>query len=168
MRDAAAVISCRLIIVEVKLHFALQRLCIETCYKCRQGRYNLDPGVKFFATPPVHGSLCRFVDHPEDFCHNMPDSMTFEEGALIEPLANALFACMRARVGPGKSVAILGAGTMGEDSAIVSLPVGITCACTYHMQRYSKIFEVLYAAVFTETPWLIVEGMSIYRPVSVY
>ena len=44
--------------------------------------------------------------------------MTFEEGALIEPLANALFACMRARVGPGKSVAILGAGTMGKDSAL--------------------------------------------------
>ena len=81
---------------------------------CRQGRYNLDPGVRFFATPPVHGSLCRYVDHPEDFCHEMPDGMDYEEGALIEPLANALFACMRARVGPGKSVAILGAGTMGE------------------------------------------------------
>ena len=80
----------------------------------RQGRYNLDPAVRFFATPPVHGSLCRYVDHPEDFCHEMPDSMSFEEGSLIEPLANALFACMRARVGPGKSVAILGAGTMGE------------------------------------------------------
>lgn len=44
----------------------------------------------------------------------MPDGMDFEEGALIEPLANAFFACLRARVQPGKKVAILGAGTMGE------------------------------------------------------
>lgn len=53
------------------------------------------------------------MDHPEDFCHEMPAGMSFEEGAIIEPLANALFACMRARAAPGKSVAILGAGTMG-------------------------------------------------------
>ncbi len=30
----------------------------------REGRYNLDPGVVFSATPPHHGTLMRFVDHP--------------------------------------------------------------------------------------------------------
>lgn len=56
---------------------------------CRQGRYNLDPGVKFFATPPVHGSLARYVDHPADFCFKMPDSLSYEQGAMVEPLSNA-------------------------------------------------------------------------------
>ena len=56
---------------------------------CRQGRYNLDPDVKFFATPPVHGSLARYVDHPADFCFKMPDSLSYEQGAMVEPLSNA-------------------------------------------------------------------------------
>lgn len=56
---------------------------------CRQGRYNLDPNVKFFATPPVHGSLARFVDHPADFCFKLPDALSYEQGAMVEPLSNA-------------------------------------------------------------------------------
>ena len=59
------------------------------CRLCRQGRYNLDPDVKFFATPPVHGSLARYVDHPADFCFKMPDSLSYEQGAMVEPLSNA-------------------------------------------------------------------------------
>ncbi|KAL0024272.1 hypothetical protein WJX79_001692 [Trebouxia sp. C0005] len=79
----------------------------------RQGRYNLDPDVKFFATPPVHGSLARYVDHPADFCFKMPDSLSYEQGAMVEPLSNAVHACRRGGVGPGKKVAILGAGPIG-------------------------------------------------------
>jgi len=45
--------------------------------------------VKFFATPPVHGSLARYVDHPADFCFKMPDSLSYEQGAMVEPLSNA-------------------------------------------------------------------------------
>lgn len=56
---------------------------------CRQGRYNLDPNVKFFATPPVHGSLARYVDHPADFCFKLPDALSYEQGAMVEPLSNA-------------------------------------------------------------------------------
>ena len=70
--------------------------------------------MKFFATPPVHGSLAKFVDHPEDFCFTLPETLSYEEGAMIEPLSNGIHACKRAGVGPGKSVAILGAGPMGE------------------------------------------------------
>ncbi len=74
----------------------------------------MDPDVKFFATPPVHGSLAKFVDHPEDFCFTLPDSLSYEEGAMIEPLSNGIHACRRAGVAPGKTVAILGAGPMGK------------------------------------------------------
>ena len=80
----------------------------------RAGRYNLDPDVRFFATPPVHGSLAKYVDHPEDFCFPLPDKLSYEEGAMIEPLSNGIHACKRAGVAPGKTVAILGAGPMGK------------------------------------------------------
>ena len=83
---------------------------------CRAGRYNLDPDVKFFATPPTHGSLAKFVDHPEDFTFVLPDGVSYEEAAMVEPLSNGIQACRRAGVGPGKTLAILGAGPMGQCS----------------------------------------------------
>lgn len=59
------------------------------CWACRQGRYNLDPNIKFFSLPPVHGALRKFVDHPADFCFKLPSCLTFEQGALVEPLSIA-------------------------------------------------------------------------------
>ncbi len=50
----------------------------------------------------------------EDFCFELPDDLSYEEGAMIEPLSNGIHACRRAGVEPGKTVAILGAGPMGE------------------------------------------------------
>ncbi|GAB4813511.1 hypothetical protein N2152v2_000557 [Parachlorella kessleri] len=80
---------------------------------CRVGRYNLDPDIKFFATPPFHGSLAKFVDHPADWCYKLPENMSHEEGAMCEPLSVGIHACQRGGVGPGKRVAILGAGPIG-------------------------------------------------------
>jgi hypothetical protein len=37
-------------------------------------RYNLDPDIQFFATPPVHGSLATFVHHPAELCYKLPAS----------------------------------------------------------------------------------------------
>lgn len=80
----------------------------------RAGRYNLDPGMRYFATPPVHGALARYVDHPAYQCFKMPHNVSFEEGAMVEPLSNGMQACRRGEVKPGKSVLILGAGPMGK------------------------------------------------------
>lgn len=80
---------------------------------CREGRYNLCPDIKFFATPPHHGSLMEYVDHPADFCFVLPPNVSFEEGAMCEPLSVGVHACRRGEVCPGKSVAILGAGPIG-------------------------------------------------------
>ncbi|KAK2076783.1 hypothetical protein QBZ16_005009 [Prototheca wickerhamii] len=80
---------------------------------CREGRYNLDPSIKFFATPPVHGSLANYVDHPADYCFKLPESMDYELGAMCEPLSVGVHACRRGGVCPGKRVLVLGAGPIG-------------------------------------------------------
>jgi hypothetical protein len=56
-------------------------------------RYNLDPDIQFFATPPVHGSLATFVDHPAELCYKLPPSVSLEEGAMCEPLSVGVHAC---------------------------------------------------------------------------
>lgn len=39
------------------------------CSFCKEGRYNLCPDMKFAATPPYDGSLCRYFVHAADFCY---------------------------------------------------------------------------------------------------
>src|SRR5882724_11256124 len=56
----------------------------------RLGLYNLDPAVRFWATPPVHGCLRPSVVHPAAFTFKVPDNVTFAEAALVEPLAVGL------------------------------------------------------------------------------
>lgn len=94
------------------------------CSAAREGRYNLDPDIHFFATPPVHGSLATFVDHPAELCYKLPQGVTLEEGAMCEPLSVGIHACRRAQVQPGKKVAILGSGPIGLITAMVAAAFG--------------------------------------------
>ncbi|KAJ1253986.1 hypothetical protein BS78_07G216200 [Paspalum vaginatum] len=83
------------------------------CRHCRGGRYNLCEDMRFFATPPVHGSLAHQVVHPADLCFKLPDGVSLEEGAMCEPLSVGVHACRRAGVGPETAVLVLGAGPIG-------------------------------------------------------
>lgn len=87
------------------------------CQQCRTGRYNLCPDVRFFATPPVDGAFTRYLVIDEDFAHPVPDVLSDEAAALIEPLSVGIWATRRTRVGPGDDVLVTGAG-----------PIGLLCA----------------------------------------
>lgn len=95
-----------------------------SCQICKRGRYNLCPDVKFAATPPVHGSLARYIVHPASFCYRLPDSMSFDDAALLEPLSVGIHACRRAGVTIGSTVLITGAGTVGLVSMIAAKAAG--------------------------------------------
>ncbi|XP_018014711.1 sorbitol dehydrogenase [Hyalella azteca] len=99
------------------------------CSLCRGGRYNLCPRMRFHATPPVDGTLTRYFVHPADFCFRLPDHMSAEDGALLEPLAVAVHSCRRARVGPQSRVLVTGAGPIGQVSVLVAKAMGATHIC---------------------------------------
>src|SRR5512136_2705068 len=90
----------------------------------RLGCYNLDPAVRFWATPPVHGCLRPTVVHPEAFTFKLPDNVSFGEGAMVEPLAVGLHAANKARLRPGDVAVVLGAGTIGTLTALAALAGG--------------------------------------------
>ncbi|XP_045467275.1 sorbitol dehydrogenase-like [Harmonia axyridis] len=83
------------------------------CTYCKEGSYHLCPKIFFCATPPDDGNLSRYYCHAADFCHKIPDHMSFEEGALMEPLSVGVHACRRANVCVGSTVLVLGAGPIG-------------------------------------------------------
>lgn len=90
----------------------------------REGIYNLDPAVRFWATPPIHGCLTPFVVHPAAFTFRMPDNVSFGEGAIVEPLAIGLQAAKKAALKPGDVAVVIGAGTIGAMTALAALAGG--------------------------------------------
>ncbi|XP_028999900.1 sorbitol dehydrogenase [Betta splendens] len=90
----------------------------------KNGRYNLSPSIFFCATPPDDGNLCRYYKHNASFCYKLPDNVTYEEGALIEPLSVGIHACRRAGVTLGSTVLICGAGPIGLVSLLVAKAMG--------------------------------------------
>jgi len=96
------------------------------CKFCRSGHYNLCPDVHFLATPPIDGSLAQFIEHASDFVYKMPEHMSYEEGALLEPLSVAVHACDRGGVKAGSHVLITGAGPVGMVCLLVARASGAT------------------------------------------
>jgi L-iditol 2-dehydrogenase len=83
------------------------------CSVCKSGRYNLCEDVRFLATPPVNGALCKYLVHAAEFCHKLPDHLSFDDGALMEPLSVGIHACRRGKVSSGTKLLIMGAGPIG-------------------------------------------------------
>lgn len=83
------------------------------CQFCKTGHYNICPQVKFMATPPFNGSFCEYLVWPADFVFKVPDNVSFEEAATVEPLAVGVYSARRGRVKTGDTVAVLGCGPIG-------------------------------------------------------
>jgi D-xylulose reductase len=95
----------------------------------RLGLYNIDPAVRFWATPPVHGILRPAVVHPAAFTFKLPDNVSFAEAAMVEPLAVGVHAATKAQIRPGDVAMVSGAGPIGLVTALAALAAG--CARVY-------------------------------------
>ncbi|MFC7328231.1 alcohol dehydrogenase catalytic domain-containing protein [Marinactinospora rubrisoli] len=94
------------------------------CELCRGGRYNLCRAGRCFGSPPTHGLLRSHTVLPAAFAHPLPGTVGDDEAALVEPLAVAVWAVRRGRVGPGDRVLVTGAGPIGLLSALAALRCG--------------------------------------------
>jgi L-iditol 2-dehydrogenase len=83
------------------------------CRECKAGRYNLCSDVQFFGTPPVDGAFAEYVAIAADFAHPVPDTLSDDAAALIEPLSVAVWACDKAQLTAGSAVLVAGAGPIG-------------------------------------------------------
>lgn len=95
----------------------------------RLGAYNIDPGVRFWATPPIHGVLRPTCVHPEAFTYKLPERVSFADAAMVEPLAVGIHAATKAKIKPGDIGVVYGAGPIGLLTALSALAGG--CARVY-------------------------------------
>ena len=98
-------------------------LICHKCEPCLTGRYNGCLNIRFPSTPPVDGLLRRYITHPAMWCHKI-GNMSFENGALLEPLSVALAAIERSGVRLGDPVLVCGAGPIGIITALCCAAAG--------------------------------------------
>lgn len=101
------------------------------CVRCKEGKYNLCFDMAFAATPPYDGTLAKYYILPEDFCYKLPEHMTLEEGALMEPLSVAVHITKQSGLKTGDTVVVFGAG-----------PVGLLCCAVAKALGASKVIAV--------------------------
>ncbi|MBC2835919.1 NAD(P)-dependent alcohol dehydrogenase [Paragemmobacter straminiformis] len=124
---SGTVVDCGAAVTTLKVG---DRVCMEpgipdpNSRATRLGMYNIDPAVRFWATPPVHGILRPSCVHPEAFTFKLPDNVSFAEGAMVEPLAVGVHAATKARIRPGDIALVMGAGPIGLVTALSALAAG--------------------------------------------
>jgi L-iditol 2-dehydrogenase len=96
------------------------------------------------AAAPYHGILTRFHAHPAQWVHRLPDSISYEEGALLEPLVVALAGIDRSGLRLGQPLLICGAGPIGlvtllAAAAAGASPIVITDISTSRLEFAQKI-----------------------------
>ncbi len=94
------------------------------CRECMAGRYHLCPDLVFLATPPYDGALLEKLTIDARNLYPMPDAMTYEEGALLEPLSVGIWGCTRAGLVGGDDVLVTGAGPVGLLAAAAARALG--------------------------------------------
>jgi threonine dehydrogenase-like Zn-dependent dehydrogenase len=83
----------------------------------RKGRYNLSDNRKVLGVSPMeykkHGAFAEYVSIPAHILYKLPDNVSFEQAAMVEPVAVAAHAVNVSKIQPGESVVVVGVGMVG-------------------------------------------------------
>lgn len=108
--------------------------------------------MAFAATPPIDGTLAKYYRLPEDLCFKLPDNLSLEEGALVEPLSVAVHVVRQASVTPGTSVVVFGAGPVGLFCCAVAKAFGAAKVVAVDIQAGRLEFAREFAATASYLP----------------
>ncbi|BGP12513.1 hypothetical protein JCM10213v2_000430 [Rhodosporidiobolus nylandii] len=95
------------------------------CTECKGGHYERCAEMIFAATPPYDGTLAGRYVLPADLCYPLPDNMSLEEGALLEPMSVGVHAVSKvAEMKPASNVVVFGVGPVGLLTAAAAKGLG--------------------------------------------
>lgn len=114
----------------------------DSCHPCRHGKYNLCDNLKVMGFQTT-GMASSFYAVDASKITPIPEEMSFEEGAMIEPLSVAVHAVNRCGSMDKKNIAVIGAGPIGNLVAQAAKALGaekvmITDVSDYRLQLVAK------------------------------
>ncbi len=87
-----------------------------TCSYCRTGKYNLCNNMQLIGSSKrkfLHGAMCEYICISDKQLIRLPDNVSYEKGALLDPIGNAIRVIRKGNVQIGDNVVVLGCGTIG-------------------------------------------------------
>ncbi|UCE05423.1 MAG: zinc-dependent alcohol dehydrogenase family protein [bacterium] len=94
------------------------RVCVDPnifcgkCHYCRKGKVHLCERLTAIGVT-IHGGFAEYCIVPESHLYILPDNVSYEEGAMGEPIACCLHGIDLSGISPGDTVLIIGGGTIG-------------------------------------------------------
>ena len=82
------------------------------CASCRAGRHEMCARYGYLGSRQ-DGGFAEYVAVPQDNLIGLPENVTYEQAAMLEPLSVAVHALRRIRIGQDDTVAVCGMGTIG-------------------------------------------------------
>jgi len=132
-----------------------------TCDVCKTGRYELCPDIAFAATPPYDGTLGRYYRLPADLAYPLPDHLSLEDGAMMEPLAVGVHSVSNlGGFRANQSIAVFGCGPVGLLCMAVAKALGASRVIGVDIVPDRLDFARQYAATETYLPLKPNEGES--------
>lgn len=111
------------------------------CYFCKRNQYNLCEKLAFTGLM-ANGGFAEYVNVPAYTLYKLPDGVSSEAGALIEPMAVGVHAVRRAPVIAGDTVVILGAGTIGLAALQAARVAGASKVFVIEMAKARKEYAL--------------------------
>ena len=111
------------------------------CEHCKAGRFNICPHVKFLASPGIPGGLQEYLALDATQLAKIPDSMGYDEAAMLEPLGICWHAMVNlGRIKPGETVGIYGSGAIGLLCLMIAKQQGCGAAFVSDLRDYRLEF----------------------------
>ena len=88
------------------------------CWYCKHGLYNICPNKKVLGSGDWSGALGEYIVTPQRTVVHLSPKLSYEEGALIEPVANGMYAVRNVDIQKDTSICIIGAGPIGIGDAL--------------------------------------------------
>jgi threonine dehydrogenase-like Zn-dependent dehydrogenase len=105
-----------------------------SCYYCHRGWPNLCPQWQHLGISR-DGTFAEYIKLPMKAVHKLPDSVSFEDGAMVEPLGIVVNAFERIRFSLGDSIVIIGPGTLGLLTAQAARSFGASKVIVLGLQK---------------------------------
>jgi D-xylulose reductase len=114
----------------------------------------LCPDMSFAATPPIiYGTLARYYVLPADLCHPLADTVSFEDGAMMEPLAVGVHSVHTlGKCQSDQNVIVFGAGPVGLLCMAVAKALGARRIIAVDIQQERLDFATSYVATDSFLP----------------
>ena len=118
--DVGAAVDREIVGKRVAIETIGQGLACSTCWYCRMGQYRQCQNK----AQAEGGGFAEYIKRKAIGCYEISGSMTWDEGALVEPLAVSIHGIRRGMMNGGETVAILGAGTIGLTAVVAAKQLG--------------------------------------------